>query len=353
MVHSGLSRLGVLIQGVKNANELSATILKALQNVVGPNGTIVVPTFTYSLGKGEIYDPKTTPCPLMGQFSEYFWRLLEAKRSLDPFLSVAAIGPRADELTKVVANTSFGKDSFFDRFTKMGGGTKLLTIGIELRWATILHAYEEEFKVPHRYKKFFVGKIRKNNTEHKISWIYNVRPYITNAYPTFKVITDKAIQTGIIKTATIGKGVIHATKVSEYRDFALKEFKTNPWITAIGPKCDLAKAEKLRTGEQKFDIKLNSTNIKELADKLYNLPRDLVSDGYDAAINAIKNKFKSIKIHSYPSGTQAFTWIVPERWICHNAGLYDTQGNEIFSTKQNGLHVMRYSLPLDKEVSRK
>ena len=29
------------------------------------------------------------------------------------------------------------------------------------------------------------------------------------------------------------------------------------------------------------------------------------------------------------------------------------QGNEIFSTKQNGLYVMRYSLPLDKEVSRK
>lgn len=122
MVHSGLSRLGVLMQGIKNANELSAAILKALQNVVGPNGTIVVPTFTYSLGNGEIYDPQITPCPLMGQFSEYFWRLLEAKRSLDPFLSVAAIGPRADELTKVVANTSFGKDSFFDRFTKMGGG---------------------------------------------------------------------------------------------------------------------------------------------------------------------------------------------------------------------------------------
>ena len=224
MVHSGLSRLGVLMQGIKNADELSATILKALQNVIGPNGTIVVPTFTYSLGSGEIYDPQTTPCPLMGQFSEYFWRLLEAKRSLDPFLSVAAIGPRADEFTKVVANTSFGKDSFFDRFTKMGGGTKLLTIGVELRWATILHAYEEEFKVPYRYNKFFVGKIRKNNTEHKISWIYNVRPYVSNAYPTFKVITDKAIKQGIIKTATIGKGIIHATKVSEYRDFALKEF---------------------------------------------------------------------------------------------------------------------------------
>lgn len=29
MVHSGLSRLGVLMQGVKNANELSATIIKS------------------------------------------------------------------------------------------------------------------------------------------------------------------------------------------------------------------------------------------------------------------------------------------------------------------------------------
>ena len=63
MVHSGLSRLGVLMQGIKNADELSATILKALQNVIGSNGTIVVPTFTYSLGSGEIYDPQTTPCP--------------------------------------------------------------------------------------------------------------------------------------------------------------------------------------------------------------------------------------------------------------------------------------------------
>ena len=256
MIHCGLDRLGTLMEGVKNSDELSSSIMDALIEVVG-DGTIVVPTFTYSFGNNEIFDPKTTPCPLMGQFSEYFWRQKDVYRSCDPFLSVAAKGKLAESITKIYANTSFGKNSFFDRFTRMGG--KILCIGVEIRWATILHSYEEEFGVPHRYKKFFVGNIKDNDVIRKIFWIYNVRPFCSNAYPTFRNMMENCAKAGLIKTAPLGNGFISSIEAQVYREFALKTFSIDSWITAMGPKCDLIESEKERTGVEHYNIELKNT----------------------------------------------------------------------------------------------
>lgn len=347
MVHCGFDRLGMLMEGVKSSNELSASIMDALMEIIA-DGTLVVPTFSYSFSNSEIFDPKTTSCPLMGQFSEYFWRQNGVYRNLDPFLSVAAIGPLAKSITKIYANTSFGKNSFFDRFTRMGG--KILCIGVELRWATILHSYEEEFKVPHRYKNFFTGYIRDENQFRKISWIYNVRPLCSNAYPTFRKIMEECIEAGLVNSAPLGKGFISSIKAQTYKEFAFKKFSLDPWITAAGPKCDLIQREKERTGFEYYNIVIKDTNISSLAKNLYNLPRDIVSDGYDAALYALKLLYTSMKIYKFPSGYKAFNRIIPERWICNEACVYRLDGELVFSTKKNPLHVMRYSLPFNDEV---
>lgn len=350
MIHCGFDRLGTLMQGVKSSDELSNSIMSAMLEII-EDGTMVVPTFSYSFGNGEIFDPKTTPCPLMGQFSEYFWRQDNVYRSCDPFLSVAAIGPLAKNLTEIHTNTSFGKNSFFDRFTDMGG--KILCIGVELRWATILHSYEEDFGVPHRYKKFFIGKINDNGNIRKISWIYNVRPLCSNAYPTFRKMMESCKKSGLVKTAPLGNGFISSIKAQTYKEFALKSFVMDPWITAAGPKCDLIQSEKDRTGSENYEIKLQDTKILNLASSLCALPRDLVSDGYDAALSALKSIYPEIQIYSFPSGYKAFSWIVPERWICKEAAIYKLNGELIFSSKQNPLHAMRYSLAIDDEIDHK
>lgn len=348
MVHVGMSAFGALPENVKNQDELSIFTFECLKEVLGEGGTLVVPAFSYSFGNDEVFDAKTTPCPKVGAFCEWFRKQDGVRRSNDPFLSVCAFGKMADELTQIKANTSYGKNSFFDRFTKMGG--KISCLGVGLRWATIAHYFEEEAKTPNRYKKFFSGMIKENDEVKKCLWIYSVRAMCDNAYPAFATLEEKIINSKICKKITLAKGFISTIKASDYKTFALEEYKKDPWLCAKGPACDIEEAEKLRTGEKKYNIELKSTDIKELATKLSPLPRNILGDAYDAALFAISKKFP-LKIHKYNTGESAFSWIVPERWILKEASL-KAMGKESQILKNSDLAVISYSKAINKMVSK-
>jgi len=57
-------------------------------------------------------------------------------------------------------------------------------------------------------------------------------------------------------------------------------------------------------------------------------------------------------IHEFPSGTECWTWIVPEKWTCQEAYLETLDGRRLFSTADHPLHVVSYSLPFEGVVSR-
>ncbi len=84
---------------------------------------------------------------------------------------------------------------------------------------------------------------------------------------------------------------------------------------------------------------------------LWRLPRDLVSDGYDQALLALSRDVP-MTIHEYPTGSECFTWVVPEKWACEEAYLESVDGRRIFSYADNPLHVMSYSQPYEGMVSR-
>jgi aminopeptidase-like protein len=92
-------------------------------------------------------------------------------------------------------------------------------------------------------------------------------------------------------------------------------------------------------------------SMEELIAKLWRLPRDIVSDGYDMALHALATQVP-MTIHQYPTGTECWTWTVPEKWTCREAWLETLDGHRIFSYAENPLHVVSYSLPIDREVSR-
>ena len=113
------------VKGCADTEGHFRAVLKALQDVVGTGGTILVPTYTFSFCRGEVFDVQNTPS-IKGPWSpstdflEYFRKLPGAIRSADPIHSVAGIGPRAAEILSNVPPTCFGKDSVPDRLRRIG-----------------------------------------------------------------------------------------------------------------------------------------------------------------------------------------------------------------------------------------
>ncbi len=91
--------------------------------------------------------------------------------------------------------------------------------------------------------------------------------------------------------------------------------------------------------------------MEQIVDGLWAIPRDILSNGFDAALAALAKQVP-MTIHEYPTGTQCWTWIIPEKWTCHEAWLETLDGRRLFSYADHPLHVVSYSLPFEGVVTR-
>src|SRR5262245_34879367 len=89
LVHTSLSRIGPVDNG-------PIGLIGALQTVLGPNATLVMPSMTDDDDRP--FDPRRTPCHGMGCVADLFWRMPGVLRSDSPH-AFAAIGPEADRIT--------------------------------------------------------------------------------------------------------------------------------------------------------------------------------------------------------------------------------------------------------------
>jgi aminopeptidase-like protein/aminoglycoside N3'-acetyltransferase len=351
-VHVSLDELSQTPETTTERNEM---VLSALRSIVGEEGTILVPTYTFSFCNRETFDVDKTPTPggpwsTSADFLEMFRNLPGVLRSTDPIHSVAGLGPRAKELLSDIPNTCFGKDSVFDRLLQADG--KICMIGPGLEEATFRHYVEELVGVPFRFKKLFTGYIKNGDVQRKTGWIHNVRIMAENGYPDGTRLERMAIDAGKCRIAQLGAGEIKVVGCRDYFDLTRKELETDPWLTAKGPVADIVELEQERVGGPDFGVSLSeNASESELMDKLWSLPRDIVSDGYDVAMEALATQVP-MTIHEYKTGTEVWDWIVPEKWTCHEAYLETMDGRRLFSHADNPLHVISYSLPFDGVVSR-
>ena len=329
-------------------------LLQALQQVVGRAGTILVPTYTFSFCQGQVYDPDETPTAggpwsPSADFLEFFRTLPSARRSGDPIHSVAALGPQADALVGNVAPTCFGPGSVFQRLREVGA--KLCLIGLPLEEATLRHYAEESARVPFRFRKLFTGTIRERGQLRRAGWIYSVRILADNGFPDAHRLEERAHSAGICRVAPLPAGELRAVDARSYFDLTIEALRQDPWYTARGPAGNPVVLEADRVGGVKPRVRLRTgASMKEIIEALWHLPRDIVSDGYDAALAALGN-LVPMTVHEFPSGQECWTWIVPEKWTCREAFLERLDGTQLFAYADNPLHVVSYSLPFEGEVS--
>ena len=135
-------------------------------------GTIIVPTFTYSATKGEVFNPIKTPSEI-GQFSEKFRLIKGAHRSSHPIFSVSCIGKQAEYFVESKMTDCFGEGTFFDKLYR--NNVKILALGCNLNRVTFVHFVEQSLNVSYRYFKNFKAKIKKQNKVEEVNVRYFVR----------------------------------------------------------------------------------------------------------------------------------------------------------------------------------
>jgi aminopeptidase-like protein len=272
------------------------------------------------------------------------------RRTRDPIHSVAALGARAAELVDDVPPTCFGTGSVFERL--VDAGAKVCMLGLSLEEATIRHHFEEGAGVPFRYRKLFTGRIVEGGKSLKSGWVYSVRILADNGFPDGSRLEALARDAGVCRAAGVAEGEQLMEDAREYRDLTMRALADDPWLTARGPAHDPVALEDARVGACRPQVTLpRDASMREMVDGLWWLHRHIVSDGYDAGLDALAEQLP-MTVHEYPSGTEAFSWIVPEKWMCHEAYLETLDGRRLFSHEDHPLHVVSYSLPFEGEVSR-
>lgn len=224
--HSNVGYLG-MPEGAKNKNEALQVILDSILDVIGEQGTLAVPTFTYSFSSGEMYDPLNSPSNC-GMFSEYVRCLPSSIRSNDPSVSVACIGRLALDMTKDLPENSYDSNGFFGRFYDNGG--KILNINFDAG-STFLHFVERELSVPYRFDKEFTGQIVEDGIIKKSKSIIWVRDLdVEGSEANFERFNSVAVSKGLYKKQSVGRGSIGSITASNAYALLKDEIKKNTWF---------------------------------------------------------------------------------------------------------------------------
>lgn len=184
IVHSSLKNVGYVKGGAK-------TIIKALLNVLGKEGTLVLPANPLRGGVlnacksgNYIFDYKKDKATT-GAIPNALLNMKGTYRSIHPTHSVVAIGKYAKQITEKhhIGNRTYGENSPWAKLIELNG--KILGLGVTLAWSTQYHHLEDIMgdKFPVKVKVDEVYKLKCKMGRNKYIEV-EVQPNDPNVYKT-------------------------------------------------------------------------------------------------------------------------------------------------------------------------
>ena len=93
--------------------------------------------------------------------------------------------------------------------------------------------------------------------------------------------------------------------------------------------------------------------IFNFAKKIIPYPRSITGSGVRRTLVDIKRIVPELKIRKISSGSKVFDWSIPLEWKVNDAYIVAPDGKKICEFKKNNLHLMGYSVAVNKILSRK
>ena len=99
--------------------------------------------------------------------------------------------------------------------------------------------------------------------------------------------------------------------------------------------------------------KTNGESMYNFAKKIFPYCRSITGKGVRQTLADLQDYIErevgaELKIYSVRSGSKVFDWTVPKEWAIREAYLEDEYGNRIVDMTKLNLHVLGYSVPVDK-----
>ena len=309
-------------------------IIDYLIDAVGEEGTILFPTYNWDFCKGEKYDYNNSPSQT-GILSQTALNRADFKRTKHPIYSFAVWGKDKDFLCNLDNVSAFGANSPFGYLHKKG---KNLIIDVDLANSfTFVHYVEECLGVSYRYiKEFQSTYIDENDKANEKTYTMYVRNLTENVVNLVDPLGNKLFEQGDIIKKKINNVNYAVIDFSVFYDAAIEDIIKNK------ARC-LAKYD-----SQEDDY---SGEMYGLARELFPINRSLTGEGVRETLAIIKKLIPELKIYDVPSGTKVFDWIIPKEWKINEGYIADMSGNKVIDFKNNNLHVLGYSTPIDIVVN--
>ena len=99
---------------------------------------------------------------------------------------------------------------------------------------------------------------------------------------------------------------------------------------------------------------MEGESIYTRMEKLFPICRNITGEGFRKSLNMLQDDCNvKINVQFIPSGTKVFDWTVPKEWNIKEGYIEDSSGKRIVDFSNNNLHIVGYSLPVDRYVTLK
>ena len=324
MHHDDETDLNILIDGIKD--------------IIGPEGTLVFPTFNWSFCGGTPFDYHKTPAKT-GSLCKVAMERDDFRRTKHPIYSFAVWGKDTDDLCALDNKSSFGNDSPFAYMVEHG--YRNLFIDKELEHSYVFVHFAEQsvgnLCKNYRYLKDFTGEYTdENGVTSTRTYDMNVRALDRDVTNVIYAFEDEFIEKGIMKRFYLNDlefKIIELKKAHPILQEDVRHNRSRRICTFIGQDDPY-----LEDGKEMF----------ERAKELFPICRSIMGEGVRKTFDILRKYMPDMKLFEVPTGTKVFDWTIPNEWTIRDAFIENNKREKIVDMKVNNLHVMGYSTPVDE-----
>lgn len=257
LVHSQLLKVGIPEEDVF---DLGKYYLDIILEIIGDDGELVLPAFTYSYCKNKVFSP-LKDMSSVSSLANTCIRNHIGYRTLDPIFSYVIVNPESAE--QRFSNVSFDLENGMAGYLSKKNA-KYLMIG-DLIYFTLLLACEQQLHTYNRFMKKFSGITKINDTEIHSDCYYYCRRYCDNTILDLskltRIVVDPLVSAGKVKYESFGNShLYYCTDVNIMMDAYKDSLNRDLFELLKGPA--LSESDLIKIDPEKDELDINRVNYK-------------------------------------------------------------------------------------------